>query len=242
MIAQYCYCLGKHSIIDIPNYLLLYGYVCKYTNKVLRMIEQIHWLGHGSFMIDASPLIFIDPWRVVKTEAPADIILISHEHYDHCSVADVNKLRGEKTVVIGNEQVAKQINGLTVIRPWQSMSFDRVSIKAIPAYSPDEIYHKKTDGGLGFVISINYHDIYYAGDTKLISEMEMVRPDIAILPIDNNDTMNVEQAVKAVEVLAPRWVIPSNWGGIGEGASAVEANDFKKQVSGRTQVIIPKKQ
>ncbi len=203
------------------------------------MIDNIKWLGHGSFLIQGPPYIYIDPWRVVRTTFHADIILVSHEHYDHCSIADIEKLRGTETRVIGNEQVAGKIDGTTIIRPWQSMTFDRISIKAIPAYAPDGVQHQEINGGLGFIISMNYYDIYYAGDTKLVSEMERISPDIVILPIDNRDTLSVQEAVEVVELLSPRWVIPSNWGSIGEGASIVDANEFKKQVGGRATVIIP---
>ncbi len=203
------------------------------------MIDNIRWLGHGSFMIQGPQFIFVDPWRVVRTAFHADIILISHDHYDHCSTADIEKLRGPDTRIIGNESVAKKVPGTTVIRPWQSMSFDRISIKAIPAYAPDGITHKKEDGGLGYVISINYFDIYYAGDTKIIPEMERISPDIVILPIDNRDTLSIDEAVKVVDMLSPRQVIPCNWGSIGEGATAVDANEFKSQVGGRSQVIVP---
>ncbi|GAB5490037.1 MAG: MBL fold metallo-hydrolase [Phototrophicaceae bacterium] len=203
------------------------------------MIENIKWLGHGSFAIQGTPSIYIDPWRIVREAFYPDIILISHEHYDHCSIADIQKLRGAETIILGNEKVAEKIDGISIIRPWQSMTFDRVSIKAIPAYAPDGIHHKESDGGLGFVISMNYYDIYYAGDTKLIPEMSRISPDIVILPIDNRDTLTIQEAVEVVDLLSPRWVIPSNWGSIGEGASIVDANEFKKQVGGRATVIIP---
>ncbi|MGJ3237776.1 MAG: MBL fold metallo-hydrolase [Anaerolineae bacterium] len=203
------------------------------------MIEQIHWLGHGGFMIDSQPSIFIDPWRVVRRDRYADVILISHDHYDHCSTADIGKLSGTDTRVISNEIVAQKISGVEVIRPWQCISFDRISIKAIPAYAPDGMTHKRDDGGLGFVISINYFDIYYAGDTQLIPEMNRISPDVVILPIDNRDTLGIDEAVKAIELLTPRWVIPCNWGTSGEGASAVDALEFKKRVGGRAEVMIP---
>ena len=203
------------------------------------MIDNIKWLGHGSFFIQGPPYIYLDPWRVVRTTFDADIILVSHDHYDHCSIADIEKLRGKETVIIGNEQVAEKIESTTIIRPWQSMTFDRINIKAIPAYAPDGVQHQEINGGLGFIISMNYYDIYYAGDTKLIPEMERISPDIVILPIDNRDTLSVKEAVEVVELLSPRWVIPSNWGSIGEGASIVDANEFKKQVGGRATVIIP---
>lgn len=204
------------------------------------MIDQIKWLGHGAFLIQGPPIIFIDPWRVVRSAFHADVILISHTHYDHCSTADIAKLRGPDTQLIGNEAVAEKIDGVTVIRPWQSISIERLSIKAIPAYATDGVQHPKAAGGLGFVLSLNYYDIYYAGDTDLIDEMTQVHPDIAILPIDGAGTMTVEQAVQAVEQLRPRWVLPSNWGSA-EGADAMDAQRFKELVGGRAEVILPEK-
>jgi len=205
------------------------------------MIENIRWLGHGSFLIQGPPIIFIDPWRVVRTAFHADIILISHEHYDHFSVADIEKLRGPDTQIIANERVAKQIDNTTILRPWQSISFDRMSIKAVPAYSPKGGQHSQTEGGLGFVVSINYYDIYYAGDTQIIPEMEHIKPDIAILPIDDNDTLSIKEAIEAVEILKPRWLIPSNWSEQGEGASSVEVNELKKLLGDKAELVIPQK-
>jgi L-ascorbate metabolism protein UlaG (beta-lactamase superfamily) len=203
------------------------------------MIESIKWLGHGSFLIEGPPFIFINPWRVSRTTFHADIILITHNHYDHCSVPDVEKLRGPETVIVGNEKVAEQISGTKILRPWQSMSYERLSIKAIPAYSPTGNQHPKEAGGLGFVISMNFFDIYYAGDTKQIPEMARVHPDIAILPIDNNDTLSIPEAVAVVELLEPVWVIPCNWGTISKSPSLVEALEFKKLVGNKAEVVIP---
>lgn len=203
------------------------------------MIENVHWLGHGSFLIDGDIRIYVDPWRVVGRASDADVILISHDHFDHCSVADVSKLRNDGTQVISNARVAEQIADVTVIRSWQSITIDKVGIKAIPAYSPEGFQHPEEHDGLGFVISMNYFDIYYAGDTRLIPDMERIHPDIAILPIDDNDTLDVEEAAQVVSLLRPRWVIPCNWGDTGIGASAVDAQDFKKQVGHHAEVVIP---
>lgn len=205
------------------------------------MIDNIRWLGHGSFLIQGPPIIFIDPWRVVRTAFHADIILISHDHYDHFSIADIEKLKGPDTVIVSNERIAKQVEKTRILRPWQSISFDRMSIKAVPAYSPEGNQHPQADGGLGFIISMNYYDIYYAGDTKVIPEMEHIKPDIAILPIDNNDTLSIKEAVEAIEILKPRWFIPSNWAEQGEGVTSVEVNELKKRLGDKVEVIIPKR-
>lgn len=201
------------------------------------MIDHIRWLGHGSFVIDGPPLIYINPWRITKGDRPADIILISHDHYDHFSPADVEKLRCPETIVIGNDRVAQEVAGCRVLRPWQSLSIDRVCIKAVPAYSPNDFRHPLTDGGLGFVISVNFYDIYYAGDTQAIPEMACIQPDIAILPIDGNGTLSVSEAATVARQMRPRWVIPCNWGSSG-GVSRLEALMFQDEVATEAEVLL----
>lgn len=190
------------------------------------MIDRIQWLGHGTFVIQGPPLIYINPWRIARKAVPADVILISHDHYDHCSLADINKLRGPDTLIIGNERAAQEIPGCHVLRPWQSLAVDRASIKAVPAYSPNDGRHPLNHGGLGFLISLHLYDVYYAGDTQIIPEMNCIKPDIAILPIDGKGTLTVEEAAQVVRQMRPRWAIPSNWGW--NGATRVDAQAFKR--------------
>ncbi len=202
------------------------------------MIERIQWLGHGSFILQGPPLIYINPWRVPRSIFHADVILVSHDHYDHCSLADINKLRGPNTRIIGSERVAREIEDCMVLRPWQSLTMDRACIKAVPAYSPTHRKHPQEDGGLGFIISVNFYDIYYAGDTQAIPEMERIRPDIAILPIDGNGTLTVGEAAHVVQQMRPRWVIPGNWGSESEGASRLDAEAFQQQVEDFSEVVL----
>jgi L-ascorbate metabolism protein UlaG (beta-lactamase superfamily) len=202
----------------------------------MRMKDSIVWLGHASFRIDGPPVIYIDPWRVPRTRQPADIILITHDHYDHCSPADVEKLRGPETMVIGNAMAAAVINDVTVLRPWQTINVGRASIKSVPAYNS---HHPQSFDGLGYIISLNHYDIYYAGDTDLIPEMDRIRPDIAILPIGGRQTMNAVQAAEAVRRLRPRWVIPSHWGSPAEGGTKVDVRSFTENVGDAADVILP---
>jgi L-ascorbate metabolism protein UlaG (beta-lactamase superfamily) len=200
------------------------------------MIEQIQWLGHGSFAILSEPLIYINPWRVTQVTRPADIILISHDHYEYCSQADITKLRGPKTQVIAHQSAAAQIENCTVLRPWQSIAAGRACIKGVPAYS---LRHGSTDDGLGFVISLNYFDIYYAGHSGVIPEMTSLRPDIAILPIDGNGTLTASEAAQVTSQMRPRWVIPCNWGFNASGTNRVDAQIFAREVGSAAQVVLP---
>ena len=194
--------------------------------------------GHGSFTIVGSPFIQIAPWRVVKRESPPDVILIGHDHYDHCSPADVEKIRGDHTVVIGNESVAQVIEDTTVLRAWHSISVGRASFKAVPAFSPSDLRHPPEAGGLGFVISLDYFDIYYVGDSQIVRGMEQLRPDIVLLPIDGYGRLTANDALRLIDILQPRWAIPYNWGGAGEEATQLDAQSFKSRVRGSTEVLL----
>jgi L-ascorbate metabolism protein UlaG (beta-lactamase superfamily) len=175
---------------------------------------------------------------VARNAFHADIILLTHDHYDHCSPADIDKLRGPETVVIGNSMVGKVLSGVAELRPWQTMNIDRVSIRAVPAYNS---HHPKEFGGLGYVVTLDQQDIYFAGDTDLIEEMANIRPDVAILPIGGRQTMDVNNAVEAVRRLRPRWVLPSHWGNASEGGSNLDARLFAEYVQREklAEVIIP---
>jgi L-ascorbate metabolism protein UlaG (beta-lactamase superfamily) len=200
------------------------------------VIDRIQWTGHGSFFIQGPPLIYINPSRITRSVFHADVILISHHHDTYFSVADIEKLRGPQTRVLTNALVARELGQCEVLRPWQSVIVDRAGIKAIPAYSTKGWRYPLIEGGLGFVISLHYYDIYYAGDTERIPEMERIKPDIAILPIDGNDTLNPHEAAEVVKQMRPRWVIPCNWG----PGDEANINLFKREVSSRAEVIVPK--
>lgn len=204
------------------------------------MIDKIKWLGHGSFKIEGPPLIYINPWRIVRSVFHADAILIGHDHFEHFSPADIEKLRGPETLVIANDKIAAQLTGVTVLRPWQSITLDRARITAIPAYSPDDLRHSPESEGLGFVISLNFYDIYYAGDTETIPEMDRLHPDIAILPIDSNGTLTPLAAAEVVKKMRPRYAIPSNFGGAATiSATPQDVEAFKQAIGDRVEVIVP---
>jgi L-ascorbate metabolism protein UlaG (beta-lactamase superfamily) len=177
------------------------------------MIDQIQWLGHASFRIQGPPLIYINPWRITRNAFHADVILISNDQFDHCSPADVEKLRGPDTVVIANEYAAASLGeGVTVLRAWQCKTIGDACITAVPAYTFTDHY-PVSKGGLGFVISIGFYDIYYAGPTDWLPELERLRADIAILPVAAGPgTLDLDRMRALVDVMRPEWIVPSHWG------------------------------
>lgn len=200
------------------------------------MLDRIKWQGGGSFRIDGEPTIQIAPWRVVRQASPPDIILIGHDHFDHCSPADVAKLRGAQTKVIGSRRVAEIIEDTIVLREWQSIRLSNATIRAVPAISRRSDKIASAIGGLGFVVSIGYYDIYYVGDAKLVPGMEVLQPDIVLLPIDGKGQLSLEEALTLVALLKPRWAIPYNWGGAGLQATEIDARSFQSRVGEGTEV------
>ena len=196
------------------------------------MLDRIVWQGGGSFRIDGAPSIQIAPWRVVRQETPPDIILIGHDHYDHCSPADVAKLRGENTIIIGNQRVAEIIPGAAVLRDWQSMRIDKTTIRAIPAHPSTQ----RGDAGLGFLISLDFYDIYYVGESLPARGALTLRPDILLLPIDGRGRLSLDDSLELVSALKPRWAIPYNWGGHGAAATLMDARAFQSRAGEDTTV------
>lgn len=203
------------------------------------MLERIQWFGHGSFALDVQPRIFINPRRIPRTDERADLILLSHDHHDHFSPADVEKLCHDKTIIIANDRVARQLPRAQVLRPWQSYTLGRVCVKAVPAYSPHDPRHPLEDGGLGFIISVSFFDVYYAGDTQAIPEMARIKPDIALLPIDGRGTLTVTEAGEVTRLMRPKWVIPYNWGAAVSGATRMDAQRLVREVGEDATVVLP---
>jgi len=197
---------------------------------------QLVWLGHACFKIKNNELvIYIDPFQIEDGEK-ADIILITHDHYDHCSPKDIRKITKEDTIIVCNEACAKKLNKeVKIIKENESIEVLGVTIKAVPAYNTEKEFHPK-GYGLGFVIELGGKRIYHAGDTDFIPEMKNLQNiDVALLPVGGTYTMNAEQAVEAAELIKPKIAIPMHYGSI--VGSANDAETFKELYSGRAYIL-----
>jgi L-ascorbate metabolism protein UlaG (beta-lactamase superfamily) len=196
------------------------------------MIDRIQWLGHGSFRIEGPPLIYINPWRISRNAFPADVVLITNDQYDHCSPADVEKLRGPHTQIIANFSAAEMLGGdCTVLRPWQSLNIGDARITAVPAYTFTN-HHPVSRGGLGFIVSLDYYDTYYAGCTDVVPELGCIHADIAILPVGADEgTMTLDRTVDFVNRMNPSWVIPSH-------GTNLDAQALARALNGQTNVMM----
>jgi len=191
------------------------------------MIENIHWLGHASFRIDGEKTVYIDPWKLRGRPSKADLILITHDHFDHCSPDDVAKIAREGTVIVTVAAAARKLKGdVKIAKASDRLMAAGIPIEVVPAYNVGKKFHPKRAGYVGFIITVGGQRIYHAGDTDLIPEMEDIQADIALLPVGGTYTMTAEEAAKAANKIKPKVAIPMHYGDI--VGSARDAQRFQE--------------
>lgn len=191
---------------------------------------KIEWLGHASFKISNKLKIYIDPFELTEGEK-ADLIFITHEHYDHCSIKDIKKLVKDDTIVIATEDCIAKLRDFKVfpVIPGKNYEVRGIKFYTLPAYNISKAFHTKASNWVGYVIEVENVKIYHAGDTDFIPEMKELKGiDIALVPVGGTYTMNAEEAAKAVNSFKPKIAIPMHYGKI--VGSETDAEKFKKLV------------
>ncbi len=201
------------------------------------VVKNIKWLGHDGFLIKGDgKAVVIDPFQVKKCE-PADVILVTHEHYDHCSPEDIRKIQKSSTIIVTEANSAKKLSGdVRVARPGDKLTVSGIPVEAVPAYNTNKNFHPKQNGWLGFILTVHGVRIYHAGDTDLIPEMDSIKADIALLPVSGTYVMTAEEAVEAAKTIKPKLVIPMHYGAI--VGSAEDARRFCDAMAGTCEVIL----
>jgi L-ascorbate metabolism protein UlaG (beta-lactamase superfamily) len=205
------------------------------------MLEKLKWLGHATFKLNLEKIVYIDPWKIKDGESPADIILISHSHYDHLSVEDIDKIRTENTRIFASEDAVEKLEiEATAMKPGDSATVDNIEIIATPAYNIGKEFHPQENSWLGFIIKSPEGSLYYAGDTDLIPEFDQVTKhavDIALLPVGGTYTMRPREAAEAAEIIKPALAIPYHYGDI--VGTAADARRFISAYSGQSSMLTP---
>jgi len=184
----------------------------------------LEWLGHDGFIIRGSIVICIDPFKVAVA-TPADLILITHEHFDHMSVEDIRKFVKKDTMIICPPACApalREFPKIVTMKPGQDTWFGDAKVTTVPAYNTNKyrdpmtktVFHPKEDGKLGYVVTLDGTTVYHAGDTDDIPEMVGLAPDIALLPVSGTYVMTAEEAAHAATSIRPKIAIPMHYGGI----------------------------
>ena len=203
-------------------------------------LEKIHWLGHDAFRVDGTKTIYFDPYEI-SGGPPADVIFISHDHFDHCSPADVAKIQKPDTVIVTDAASAKKLSGrVRTVKPGDRLDIDGIVVQVVPAYNVNKKFHPKAAGMLAFAVTLDGITYYHAGDTDFIPEMKGLQVDVAFLPVSGTYVMNAAEAVEAAKAIAPKVAIPMHYGAI--VGSADDAQRFQKALEGIVRVVIYNKE
>lgn len=206
---------------------------------------EIKWLGHAGFLIAPkgvpsnegknSQVIYIDPYNIPEDSEKANLILITHSHYDHCSVDDLNKIVQEGTKILCPADCQSKITKfdtpvkMEIVEPNQNIDLGTLKVLTLPSYNINKPFHPQDGGWVGYLLKINGIAIYHAGDTDKIPEMQKLtghqeKDFIALLPIGGRFTMSAEEAADAAALIKPSLAIPMHYGSI--VGTAEDATEF----------------
>lgn len=183
------------------------------------MINNISINCHSSIKINGEKVIYIDPYKIKEVNKDADLIFITHEHYDHYSIKDINKIKKSNTRFIVPKSMKNRLiidriseNDIISVDVKNKYSVDDIEFETIPAYNINKSFHPKSNNWVGYIININNIKYYIAGDTDITDEAINVKCDIAFIPIGGTYTMGYKEAATLTNKIKPKYTIPIHYG------------------------------
>lgn len=206
------------------------------------MIENITVNEQSSIRIAADKVIYFDPFHISDEPHDADIIFITHEHYDHFSPDDISKAAKSDTIFAAPESMAEALKKaaipnekITLLKPGDSASICGIATEAVPAYNNIKPFHPKKNGWLGYVVTVGGTRIYVCGDTDDTADARAVKCDIVCVPIGGTFTMNAKKAAELVNAVSPKIAVPIHYGTIVGKTS--DADEFERYVDDSVMIV-----
>ncbi|MHC4982464.1 MAG: MBL fold metallo-hydrolase [Planctomycetota bacterium] len=200
---------------------------------------EIKWIGHASFRIaGAGTVVYIDPWKLTDEPHDADMVFVSHSHFDHCSAPDIQKVSKDDTTIVAPADAISDLRATNAVTPEEKITVKDVTVEPVAAYNISKSFHPKGNHWLGAVFTIDGKRIYYAGDTDLIPEMSDLKDvDVALLPVGGTYTLTAAEAADACKAIGCKTAIPYHWGEI--VGSAADAEKFAKAAACEAKILQP---
>lgn len=212
------------------------------------LLDSLEWLGHSGFRIGVRGVtIYIDPYRVPDGPS-ADLILVTHGHYDHFSPRDIERISTDATVLVAPPAVAERTTGrVASIAPREVLELEGIAgveVAAVAAYNTSKrdregrLFHPRGAGCVGFDLNVRGERLYHSGDTDVIPEMDsVVGVDVALLPVSGTYVMTAAEAAEAARRIQPRVAVPMHWGD--EVGTRADADLFAEKAPVEVRVMEP---
>ena len=211
------------------------------------MLENVEVLCHSSIKINKEKVIYIDPFKIEKNYNDADIVFITHDHYDHYSAEDIDKVINKNTTIIIPEELLTKLlrkginrNAIITVEPNEKYMVQGIKIETIPAYNTNKTFHPKENGWVGYIIEIKGVRYYIAGDTDITEENRRVKCDVAFVPVGGTYTTDFKEAAQLINEIQPKIAVPIHYGSV--VGTKQDATDFIKLLNPSIKGIILMKQ
>ena len=185
------------------------------------MLENVEVLNHSSIRINKEKIIYIDPFKINKNYNDADIIFITHDHYDHYSEEDIDKIIGKNTTIVIPEELLTKLlkkgihkSAIITVEPNKEYMIQGIKFETIPAYNTNKAFHPKENEWVGYVIEIQGIKYYIAGDTDITEENRKVKCDVAFVPVGGTYTMDFKEAAQLINEIQPKIAVPIHYGSV----------------------------
>ncbi len=207
------------------------------------MLDGIQVLNHSCIKIVRNKIIYFDPFSIEENYNDADIIFITHSHYDHFSFSDIEKVKKNQTIFVVPEDLLVMLldngidrNLIMTVYPGNSYVVANFEFSTIPAYNVDKNFHLKANNWVGYVIEIDNVKYYIAGDTDITVENKLVNCDVAFVPVGGVYTMDYQQAATLVNMIKPKMAVPIHYGKVVGNKKC--ASEFIKLLDNEIEGII----
>ena len=207
------------------------------------MLENIEVLYHSCIKISKEKIIYLDPFHIDIEYHDADIIFITHDHYDHFSENDIYKVKKENTKIIAPDSLLEKIlvmgfkeENITTVDPEETGKIEDIEYETVPAYNIEKQYHPKENGWIGYILKIDDVKYYIAGDTDITEENRRVQCDVAFVPVGGTYTMDFKDAALLINEIQPKIAVPIHYGSV--VGTKQDAEDFIKLLHSSINGII----
>ena len=207
------------------------------------MLEGIEVLCHSSIKFNKDIIIYFDPFKIEKNYNDADIIFITHDHYDHYSEEDVDKVAKKDTIIVAPEDLLAKLlkkgfekENIITVKPNENHTVKGLKFRTIPAYNINKQFHPKANNWVGYLVEIKGITYYIAGDTDITEENKKVKCDVAFVPVGGTYTMDYKEAAELINVIKPKVAVPIHYGSI--VGTKEDAINFSKLIHSEIECTI----